>query len=628
MQSNLVTLPCDNNSNNFKSSSLNFLSLLISFNINFKLDGELDGENTHSVNWDSLQWSFHKLDSENEQRIFAYKTDDGFKIDSLSNNFNGQTGLKVFVTDDDNTAISLSDSLIINILIFIDQRNDTLKHFNLYHDIKNYSINSSTIDTVRGVRYFRLAQFSSDNNASNPTPKKLLFEWERNDYLDIDTNTDLNQDTEQNIFYRLELIDTLTNVVSILKDSLQHNNFLEFENIWAEIDFLGDEFPFYYDSLGYKPPLGNQTIDINGLSTYRWRVVAKNYWQDDLGKDPVKISQDWNMTDFRIDLIQPEVAKLDIILNDMYPGYYDLLWNSSEAFLTDSTFLSINEETNQFSAISMLNPRKITDNLFHFTGLIPTDLTSVTITFDLQIRDNAMNSGEQIDKISYVKVSPDYESTLISPSDNVSITLSKYSVSEPVQIIITEENDNVLSRKNEFELIQITPIIHFYPKELTLNNPASIAFNMSDYISSEFDIGQLVIVQIINNEPIQLVTKFSDHFITASINALGDYAVFLNSTLEKPLPSEFEIKMNYPNPFNPSTTIPIELPGKSFVEVAIYNILGEKIVILSEGIKSSGYHNILWNGTNQFGQPVSSGIYFVSVHFGQNIYHQKMMLLK
>jgi flagellar hook assembly protein FlgD len=67
---------------------------------------------------------------------------------------------------------------------------------------------------------------------------------------------------------------------------------------------------------------------------------------------------------------------------------------------------------------------------------------------------------------------------------------------------------------------------------------------------------------------------------------------------------------------------------ESFVKVAIYNILGEKIVVLSEGIKSSGYHNIFWNGTNQFGRPVSSGIYFVSVHFGQQIYHQKIMLLK
>jgi hypothetical protein len=319
---------------------------------------------------------------------------------------------------------------------------------------------------------------------------------------------------------------------------------------------------------------------------------------------------------------------MDIIINDMYPGYYDLLWNSSEAFLTDSTFLSINEETNQFSAISKHNPRRITDNLFHFTGIIPPSLASVYITIDLQFRDNAMNSGERIDEVSYIKVSPDTASLLISPSNNVTISLQKNSVSEPVHIIITEENSNIARRESDTELHQLTPIIHFYPNELILNKPGSIYFNISDYISSEYEPCKLTIFEINDTESISLTTNIYEGMLTASIDKLGDYAVFVNTAIEKPLPTKFELKRNFPNPFNPCTTIPIELPDDSFVEVAIYNILGEKIVVLSEGIKSSGYHNILWNGTNQFGQPVSSGIYFVSVHFGQNIYHQKMMLLK
>jgi hypothetical protein len=126
----------------------------------------------------------------------------------------------------------------------------------------------------------------------------------------------------------------------------------------------------------------------------------------------------------------------------------------------------------------------------------------------------------------------------------------------------------------------------------------------------------------------QLTTYFSDGKVLAHVYTLSSFAVYVNLNITRPIPTTFKLQQNYPNPFNPSTTIPIELPDESFVEVAIYNILGEKIVILYEGIKSSGYHNILWNGTNQFGQPVSSGIYFASVHFGQKIYHQKMMLLK
>ena len=568
-------------------------------------------------------------DSDGDELIYFATTDveasiiiNGSSITILpALNFNGDIDVEITVTDGQNS--DNEDNQLFNLTV--QAVNDSPSPFSI-HPLYTYNYNG--MDTTAfyvesdSLFYFRIPQ---EMNFSLDPLTTLRFQWEKNDILDPEMDPELNNGDSLHLFYRLEAV--LNDTIIILKDSLNHQNFFEESLIYTEID-VTDGFPYYLSV--YEDYKNNENIFLNvkGEVSYKWRVIAQNYPDDPLISDPYRICSEWENTDFRIDLIQPEVSNMDIIINDMYPGYYDLLWNSSEAFLTDSTFLSISEGTNQFSTKSMLNPRKVTDNLFHFTGLIPTDLTSAIITFDLQVRDKAMNSGERIDEISYVKVSPNSVSTLISPSDNASITLSKYSVLEPVQIIIMEENDNILSRENEFELIQITPTIHFYPKELTLNNPAPIAFNMSDYISSEFDIWQLVIVQIINNEPIQLATKFSNHFITANVNALGDYAVFLNSTLEKPLPSEFEIKMNYPNPFNPSTTIPIELPDESFVEVAIYNILGEKIVILSEGIKSSGYHNILWNGTNQFGQPVSSGIYFASVHFGQKIYHQKMMLLK
>jgi len=454
----------------------------------------------------------------------------------------------------------------------------------------------------------------------------LRFQWENNKMLDPETDPELNNEDSMHLFYRLEAIIN-ESIYIILKDSINHQDFLEDSLIYIEIHVM-DGFPYYLDM--YENHRNNENIflDVKGEISYKWRVIAQNYPDDFLSNDPFRICSGWENTDFRIDLIQPEVSNMDFILNDMYPGYYDLLWNSSEAFLTDSTFLSINEETSQFSAISMLNPRKVTDNLFHFTGLIPMDLTSATIIFDLQFRDNAMNSGVRIDTVSYIKVSPDIASLLISPSNNVTISLEKYSVSEPVHIIITEENFNITSRESDSDLYQLTPTIHVYPRELNLNKPGSIQFDINKYLSSEIELWKLVIIKINDTESIPLTTIISGGMLTASIDELGNYAVFINSTLERPLPSKFELKMNYPNPFNPSTTIPIELPKESFVEVEVYNILGEKIAVLSEGVKSSGYHNIQWNGTNQFGQPVSSGIYFARVQFGQNIYYQKMMLLK
>jgi len=312
----------------------------------------------------------------------------------------------------------------------------------------------------------------------------------------------------------------------------------------------------------------------------------------------------------------------------MYPGYYDLLWNSSEAFLTDSTFLSISEGTNQFSTISMLNPRKVTDNLFHFTGLIPTDLTSAVITFNLQVRDKAMNSGEWADTVSYARIQPNISSSFSSPSGLVRINIDKAGVDEPVVVFIDEEDINTITERNASDIYQLIPTINFAPKDIVLNNKGEISFDINEYLTPDIYDWQYVIMEMNDNGYEQLTTYFSDGKVLAYVYTLSSFTVYVNLNITKPIPTTFKLQQNYPNPFNPSTIIPIELHEESFIEVAIYNILGEKIAILFEGIKSSGYHNILWNGTNQFGQPVSSGIYFASVHFRQNIYYQKMMLLK
>ncbi len=73
-------------------------------------------------------------------------------------------------------------------------------------------------------------------------------------------------------------------------------------------------------------------------------------------------------------------------------------------------------------------------------------------------------------------------------------------------------------------------------------------------------------------------------------------------------PNEYSLYQNYPNPFNPSTTIKFALPSTSNVKVEIFNMLGESVGILSDGIKEAGYHNVTWNAPN-----VASGIYFYSI---------------
>ena len=97
---------------------------------------------------------------------------------------------------------------------------------------------------------------------------------------------------------------------------------------------------------------------------------------------------------------------------------------------------------------------------------------------------------------------------------------------------------------------------------------------------------------------------------------------------DEELPSEFELSQNYPNPFNPSTTINYALPSASYVTIKVYNILGQEIKTLVSQEMMAGKHNIVWNGVNDYGQKVASGVYLYRISAGNFIQSKKMLLLK
>jgi len=94
------------------------------------------------------------------------------------------------------------------------------------------------------------------------------------------------------------------------------------------------------------------------------------------------------------------------------------------------------------------------------------------------------------------------------------------------------------------------------------------------------------------------------------------------------VPQEFALRGNYPNPFNPETSIMFSLDIISPIEVKIYSILGQEISTLHSGILESGYHSMVWNGTDQFGKSVGSGVYIYRIVSGNRALTGKMMMLK
>ncbi|MCC6962587.1 MAG: T9SS type A sorting domain-containing protein [candidate division Zixibacteria bacterium] len=94
------------------------------------------------------------------------------------------------------------------------------------------------------------------------------------------------------------------------------------------------------------------------------------------------------------------------------------------------------------------------------------------------------------------------------------------------------------------------------------------------------------------------------------------------------LPESFELGQNNPNPFNPSTSIDFALPKSANVKVEIFNILGQKVKTVVDEYLSAGYKKVTWDGTDNTGKTVASGVYLYRMTADDFTATKKMMLMK
>ena len=113
-----------------------------------------------------------------------------------------------------------------------------------------------------------------------------------------------------------------------------------------------------------------------------------------------------------------------------------------------------------------------------------------------------------------------------------------------------------------------------------------------------------------------------DNAITVSTSALG---VDDNESI----PNQFALHQNYPNPFNPSTQISFDIPeGGEYIMLNIYNILGQNVSTMVNGVMNPGRYTMDWNATDEIGNPVASGIYFYELRSESFTARKKMLLIR
>jgi hypothetical protein len=101
-----------------------------------------------------------------------------------------------------------------------------------------------------------------------------------------------------------------------------------------------------------------------------------------------------------------------------------------------------------------------------------------------------------------------------------------------------------------------------------------------------------------------------------------------NVTEKAGVPQGFILGQNFPNPFNSNTSIPLELSQPAEVNIAVVNVQGRIISHILNGHLSAGSHVFRWNGTDESGSSVASGMYFFEVQIGDHRIRKPMVLLK
>ena len=106
-----------------------------------------------------------------------------------------------------------------------------------------------------------------------------------------------------------------------------------------------------------------------------------------------------------------------------------------------------------------------------------------------------------------------------------------------------------------------------------------------------------------------------------------DQLDFLN-VMDFEVLDNYKLIKNYPNPFNPVTTLRYDLPENSHVNITIFDMLGRQVKNLINQTQDAGYRSVRWNATDDYGKPVSAGIYLYQIQAGEFVQTKKMMLLK
>ena len=352
------------------------------------------------------------------------------------------------------------------------------------------------------------------------------------------------------------------------------------------------------------PANGNLDITINfdATATYGGTYYGDAIFTAETPDISITVSATLNITGF------PEIG-----LNVTTVTFDDTYINDTSSVLLEIT--NVGSDDLEISSFDF-------NNDYFFTNesdleLNPGESTEITLLF---IPDSVgqfsgsltINSNDNNDPIIAISLNGTGEvSPLLLSFSSLSDTLDANTVSSHV-LSLTNSSNETIDYTLSHDIDWLT--INNESGSISTNSNALVQFNISTLFMNYGEYTGTVYVAT-------NVGQFDiDVNILVAALAIGDD---ING-----IPLSFKVHKNFPNPFNPTTKVQIDIPEKGHLQVVVHDIYGRLISTLMDSDVEPGFSRVIWNGKNRLGVRVASGVYIISARLNNQQYSQKMLLVK
>jgi hypothetical protein len=366
-------------------------------------------------------------------------------------------------------------------------------------------------------------------------------------------------------------------------------------------------------------------LDLDYDITYYWKVVAYD------SQDAETETDVYSFIPTR-DLVPPWFT-VRLIPNPVFPTELDVYAYPSEALGSSPDFKIASASVADSQEMSLAGDRTVTAYVTDYhveeAGSYTLSVCGTDIWGDAGCSDRGFAAAPLF---------VDGKTSLESYSGLFRLSIEPQSVSVKTLALLFEEPFTAGDETNQNLPEGFAPIVSLRVTSAvsSLNRAASLVVDLARLNLSYEDVYSIALIHAVEGGYVAIPVRYdsANEELKGDVTELGTYLLgrldgYNTDITEDPqLPSTYLLHQNSPNPFNPSTSIAFKLPDAVHVKLAVYNILGQKVITLVDEYLGHGSHSVSWDGRDSRGNSVGSGIYFYRLQTDEFIDTKRMVLLK